>query len=245
MDAGQILASAVAIQVFMAGMLAMLIVLAALVAGPQAALTGAAIGVLFAIGGAMLLIGGAVFIAASGIALAAAGFGYMFSELSRAPEMMIYLGALVAIMGVFGVMAVILVPGMVAMAGAFAALGASIKTMMDDIELEKLVALATVMESLRDIMHGPQSGGTTASPPAGGGTPGSPFTNMISAVNSLSGEKVDQASRLASVASAYNAGSGGASQAPIYLQVDGKIFGELVRKYGAKGIRLQEKLNGG
>lgn len=121
--------------------------------------------------------------------------------------MMIYLGALVAIMGVFGVMAVILVPGMVAMAGAFAALGASIKTMMDDIELEKLVALATVMESLRDIMHGPQSGGTTASPPAGGGTPGSPFTSMISAVNSLSGEKVDQASRLASVASSYNAGS--------------------------------------
>lgn len=242
MDAGQILASAVAIQVFMAGMLAMLIVLAALVAGPQAALTGAAIGVLFAIGGAMLLIGGAVFIAASGIALAAAGFGYMFSELSRAPEMMIYLGALVAIMGVFGVMAVILVPGMVAMAGAFAALGASIKTMMDDIELEKLVALATVMESLRDIMHGPQSGGTTASPPAGGGTPGSPFTSMISAVNSLSGEKVDQASRLASVASSYNAGSGGASTAPTYMVLDGIVFAKLVKKYGAKGIPLKQKM---
>ena len=114
--------------------------------------------------------------------------------------------------------------------------------MMDDIELEKLVALATVMESLRDIMHGPQSGSTTASPPAGGGTPGSPFTNMISAVNSLSGEKVDQASRLASVASSYNAGSGGASAAPTYMVLDGKVFAQLVKKYAAKGIPLKQKM---
>ena len=96
MNAGQILASAVAIGVFMLGMVAVVAIMAALVAGPQAALTAGGIAVLLSIGFAVLLIGGAVFLAAAGLALLVYSFSSLF-KVASAGELLAFSAA----MGIF------------------------------------------------------------------------------------------------------------------------------------------------
>jgi hypothetical protein len=96
---------------------AMMILLVALVAGPQAVATAAAIGVLLAVGGAALLIGGAVALAALGIGEMAKGLAVMFTAMDPAKMLAftIFVGALVW-----------MAPAMVGGAYALATLGGAI-----------------------------------------------------------------------------------------------------------------------
>lgn len=75
LSAGELIAAGIALTLFGFGLITLVGMLIGLVAGPQAALTTAAVGVLLAIGGAIALIG-------LGVGLAAAGFGYMLESIA-------------------------------------------------------------------------------------------------------------------------------------------------------------------
>ena len=250
----QILGAAIAIGVFVVAFSALMIVLVALVAGPQAVVVAGAVGVLLSVGAAALMIGLGMGIAAAGVALLAVGVGELFKSMATIP--ILELSLLFSLLTGVASLGPVLALGLAAAGFGFTSMALGLALVFAAIDIDKLKALAELATSIKDMMFGPE--GEAAPGGAGGGPrPRSPFTGMVEAVNNLEEENIARARALATVATEYNtkvvtdfgggaaaptspfgsvAGAAGGERMgtaspggqPVYLVLNDEIFGRLI-----------------
>jgi hypothetical protein len=261
LNGGQIAGALLAITIGMVGLYAVIVALGALA---QAGVGALGVAMLIGIGVAVTAIGYGVKLAAEGLAVMLPNLGKFITSLSELPIGTILL-LTTSLLGLASV-APFLAAGLALLGVGFIALAVGIWAMMAAIDVDKLKALADLASSITTMLFGPE--GETTPAGGGGGPAGSPFTDMISAVNNLDEEKIDFAKQLAEVAMDYNAqvvdnfgttgtapftaatagvgagpavagaGTGGANLPPLYLVLNNEIFGRLVAKELAKGEGL-------
>ena len=241
----QMIGASVAIVLFTASLLLLIPAIGGLSASAAALAPGIAVvlaiaGAFLVFGAAIALVGAGILFIGKGIQFLAEGLCSMFECLSESGGSILLLYTLSNAMLTFVSASLLFGPAVYGIATAFQALTLSLVAMMSALDFNKLSALATTLESIA-ILSGMKGGVTVAN--QAGGAKQSPFTNMVNAVNSLSEEKANQAARVASIASNYNASvdaqsgggkSGGANLSPlatakeVNLVLNGQIFGKLV-----------------
>lgn len=198
---------------------------------------------LLAIGAAAVGIGFGIYLAAQGIAAMIPELSKLIELMANTPgEKLAQIGLAITSLALLGYVGGL---GLVALGLGFLGLSTGIAALMAVVDLEKLKELASLAEAVTEMVTP-----AAATPGAGAGaaeSPKSPFTQLVEAVNELDETKLNHARELATVAVDFNstvqaaaqpAGAGGASAAtnlpPIYLEMDGQIFGRLVADKIAK-----------
>jgi len=245
------------------GLIALVAVVYILGAAAISGVGAAGAGMLIAIGFAVTLIGAGVYLAATGMAELVKNLPKLVTAFGELPvsHLLIFTAALAALM--VGLVAASLIGPIVAF-GLFtlsigiAFLAASMAGLFASLDLEKMSALAEMAMAV-NTMLGTSETSDSSQP---GGSTQSPFTQMVTAVSNLDGDKIELAKQLSEVAMKYNVkvvevfggsskpapalapssqsngGIGGANSAPIYLVLDGQIFGRVAAAAIAKEKNL-------
>jgi len=252
----QIIGATIAIALFGAMIIGTLLALT-----KMAAATAPGVGILLAVGAAFFAIGAGIWLAADGIATLVPGMVTLIETITSlsAGEFVMLLGMMVTLAAI----GLPLASALFLIGAGFMGMAAGVGMLMWALDLDKLKALADLASSITTMLFGPE-GATAPASPGGGGPSGSPFTDMVSAVNNLDKEKIDFAKELATVAMDYNfqvaenfgttgtapftaatagvgagpavpsTGAGATNLPPLYLVLNGEIFGRLVAKALAK-----------
>ena len=153
LNVAQMAAATVALIAFGIGVVTVISILATLVTGPQAAITGAAIGVLLAVGAAAFLIGAAVGIAAAGLALLVGSFALLFN-VADPTTMLAFTAAFAGFVAVLYMMLPLasFLPLLVIVLGAIAATFIGIAFAMSKMDFSNFEPLAEFFKGLSSVV---------------------------------------------------------------------------------------------
>lgn len=202
-----------------------------------------ALAVLAALSAVAVVLGGATYLAGEGLKLVGEGLTQIFNTIAGSPEAILFMYGLSGAIAAVGIAVMGFGPQILLAASAFAVLALAIKSTIDSLELEKLQALATIME----VLGGTSGGGVTVVPPAGGSTPVSQVERVVGAVNDLNAGKAAQAEKVIkaaapTVSNAAPAAQSGVKLGPlataknVQIVLNDQIVGKIVRSMVNEGL---------